>query len=408
MATRRGYYPTAGRPAVAMARSTSSVSGSSVGYQAPGHLRNYRQEDVVQALMLQLREKEADLTLMAEQQKVHLQRQQILEQTNLQLRSKAEQHHRAVMERGTRVAMLEQKLAQERKGTGSHIAEANLAHLTEKNAEMRRLLSERDDELSQLRPVLKDLKAKVEVFENDKTAQQLEVLEEEVAELRLELAEANHETEELEDKVEEMENTVKKKEWMIKSLQQESEDQRGRENMLAAQVKTLSQKVETYETKFKGGGIDVPMLLAKLKDYEVCTKDMQGQIRRLTNKKLNELVVRSATPVPQEAKENAARNTPPMKETEMDDMSQITDQDSFLVHSASDDGGTLGDGTFISNISDEAYTKVGQDEDMLSDFITDVKAGIETLEMGGMCCMQRPSPVLSPLSENGYASPRRR
>jgi hypothetical protein len=40
-------------------------------------------------------------------------------------------------------------------------------------------------------------------------------------------------------------------------------------------------------------GIDVPMLLAKLRDYGARTKDLEGQVRRLTNVKLNELVLRS-------------------------------------------------------------------------------------------------------------------
>merc|ERR1711957_1131151 len=42
----------------------------------------------------------------------------------------------------------------------------------------------------------------------------------------------------------------------------------------------------------KGKGVDVPILLAKLKDYEVRVKNLQGKLRMLMNKKLNEMVTR--------------------------------------------------------------------------------------------------------------------
>lgn len=355
----------------------------------------------MQALMVQLREKESQLNQLSQQHRVALQTQQITEQTNLQLKVKVEQHNRAVAERDTRIAVLEQKLSQERKGNGSAIVEANLAHLKEKNAEHQRLLTERDAELSQLRPLMKDLMAKVEEFEHKGSVQHANMLEEELAQLRIDLAVAKDQGFKAESLVEELEKKVKGKEWMIKSLQEESEDQRSRESHLMSHIKTLTQKVETYESKFNGGGIDVPMLLAKLKDYEVRTKDLQGQVRRLTNKKLNELVLRSS-PIPH-GKENddtaAATSTKSKLDQDDGDNDSVlfSDNDSFLVNSIQDD-----DGTFMSNVTDDMYDQYAhksnedEEEDVLSDFISDVKVGIETLEMGSLCCQHRPSPVLSP------------
>lgn len=363
-------------------------------------LRNFRQEDIVNALMTQLREKESQITLLSEQGKVLFNQQQITERTNLQLKAKIDLHNKAVAAKDTKIALLEQQLAQEKRGNGSHIAEANLKHLTQTNAECKRILQERDDELSALRPVVREMKAKIEDYERKENVQRAGELEEELDNVKSELAAANDKNCELDNTIEQLEKKVKGKEWMVKSLQEENDDQRSRENHLLAHIKRLNDQIQTYESKFKGTGVDVPMLLAKLKDYEVRTTDLQGQIRRLTNKKLNELVLRSS-PVPneEESKDKKAVVASKPQEDEVDNESIASENSSFVEQDDEED--TLG-----TNGTDEDMfsPKSEQDEDVLSDFLTDVKAGIETLEMESLCCAQRSSPTY--MASPTYRDPR--
>ena len=407
MAQRPGYPP------------TKKPAASAVGYAHGSNiLRNFRQEDVVYALMTQLREKESELTLLTEQRKVLLQQQQINTQMNQQLTSKIDLHNRTIVEKDSRIAVLEQNLAQEKKGNGSAIAEANVKHLTETNFESKRILQERDDELSQLRPIMKEMKSKIEEYETKENIQHVEKLEEELAEANLQLAIAKDENITANNTIDQLEKKVKGKEWMIKALQDENEDQRSRENHLLARIKQLDEKIDTYETKFNGKGVDVPMLLAKLKDYEARTKEQQGQIRRLTNKKLNELVLRSS-PVPhqkeeeeakkKETKKKKSKNGRNLDDAEVDNES-ISDTSSFPANSLEQDVDEE-DITLDSMGTGEEYgddpfsAKSGQEEDVIKEFISDVKVGIESIGDVGLCCAQRPSPIpyRDPRSpESGY------
>lgn len=393
MASRQGSFPPTSQARKHQPQPQPPSMGSS---NTTNILKNFRHEDVVYALMTQLREKESQLTMLSEQSQVALRHQQITEQTNMQLKSRIDVHNRAMAEKDTRIAVLEHKLAQQMKGNGSAIAEANLKHLSETNTEHKRVLQERDDELSQLRPILRELKEKVDQYESKATVQHSEKLEAELSKVKEELAVAENKCLTSNSTVDELEKKIKGKEWMIKSLQEESDDQRSRENHLLAHIKKLDETIETYETKFKGRGVDVPMLLAKLKDYEARTKDLQGQIRRLTNKKLNELVLRSS-PVPHQEEENKEKQHASSKrqpeislEDEGENESEGTDNYSFLIQDSEEDA------TFATNATDEEdnpfefASKSHQEEDVLSDFLTDVKVGIQTLEMESICCAQRP------------------
>ena len=151
-------------------------------------LQNFRQEDVVYALMTQLREKESELTIHAEQRQVSARQQQITEQSNIQLKSKIDLHNKVVAQKDTKIALLEQKLAQEKKGNGSAIHEANLKHLTDTNAECKRIMQERDDELSQLRPIMKQMKSRIGEYESMDNIHHTEQLEEELRKVKEELA----------------------------------------------------------------------------------------------------------------------------------------------------------------------------------------------------------------------------
>lgn len=177
------------------------------------------------------------------------------------------------------------------------------------------------------------------------------------------------------------------------------------------------------------------MLLAKLKDYEVRVKDLQGQVRRLTNKKLNELVVRAGTPVPTAAapqEEGVAAKEPQSAPTVS---MSLTNSRSKPLHDGEEDNDdddnlsrTSGnsfslayeedmeeDGTFVSNDGtetmlddDQFYAKAMRDEDVLGEFLSDVKVGIETLEMESLCCAgpcakeESRAPVSSPSAGGSY------
>ena len=361
--------------------------------------------------MTQLREKDAQISILTDQRVLLVQQKQIAEQTAQQYKYKIGQHNKVVAEKDTKIAILEQKLAQ----NGSVIAEANINHLTETNANYKRIMQERDDELAHLRPLLNEMKSKIEEYSNKDSIQYREQLEDKLTKLEEELVAAKDLISEANNTIDQLENKVKSKEWMIKTLQETNDDQRSKENHLKAQILQLNEQVETYETKFNGKGVDVPMLLAKLNDYEVRTKDLQDQIRRLTNKKLNELVLTSrSSPVPNNQKDDddKVKNPSPISRVSKQklqqrvdcegDESQISENSSFLVQSLEEEDDTLG-----SNGTDEmdngydryddeepSFSNISvqeDDDDVVSDFFTDVKVGIETLELESWkaCCAQR-------------------
>jgi chromosome segregation ATPase len=150
-------------------------------------------------------------------------------------------------------------------------------------AEQTRTLHERDAELSQLRPLMEQINSKLREYEtkekvSDNTIQQLE-------------------------------QKVKTKEWVIKNLKEEFNAQRSRESSLIAKTTKLNESIQAYETTFHGKDVDVPMLLIKLKEYVERTQDLEGQVRRLTNKKLNELVLMSRPRLLQIAEEEVVEES---------------------------------------------------------------------------------------------------
>jgi hypothetical protein len=298
-----------------------------------------------------------------------------------------------------RIAVLEQMLVQEKKGSGSAIAEANLRHLTEANAQYKRILQDREDELSQLRPIMRELKAKVDEFEAEANAQKWEELEDELSNVKKELAISNDINETSTAIMEELEKKVKGKEWVIKSLQEESHDQCNREHQLIAHVKKLNEKIKAYEIKFEGGGVDVPMLLAKLKDYEDRMQNYRAQ-----TKDREEMGSIELEKILDGDKSTTSQNQPNNGDNDKkDDASEATDDYSFL-HSEQDedDDEEEEEVTFLSqgtdNVSRETYVSQGTDpsdrEDALGDFLYDANDGIEVLNIEGMCCAHRRSPTI--------------
>jgi len=362
-------------------RSPSSVN-SVTAAKTNNLLTNFRQDDVVYALMAQLRQKDAEISILTNQRSLLVQEKEIADQISLQYKKTVDMHNKIVAGKDTDIALLQQKLYQERKGSGSAIAEANLSHLAETNIEYKRILKERDDELAHLHPLLNQLKSKIEEYSTKESVQYTQELENEVKKLKGGLLVAMEETNTVISNIEDFEKKVKSKEWMIKSLQEENEDQRSRENRLTTQINTLSETVQEYETKFEGKGVDVPMLLAKLKDYEVRTKDMEGQISRLTSDKLNDLVM---------------IGKPTISTTKDDDIDSLTSDEND--NSSFDSNGSSKDGS--------------NEIDNWEDVMKNMKFGIETLEAESWaaCCVQdHPTGPLSPdsyapLSPMSYASP---
>ena len=75
---------------------------------------------------------------------------------------------------------------------------------------------------------------------------------------------------------------------------------------------------------------------------------------------------------------------------EEDNMSEVSETYSFLNSEQDED-----EDTWIGSMEDDdtLSPKLEQEENVMSDFISDVKVGIQTMEIGGLCCMQRPSAV---------------
>ena len=384
--------------------SSRSPSVNSVTAAKTNNLNsNFRQDDVVYALMSQLRQKDVEISILTNQRSLLVQEKEIADQISLQYKKTVDMHNKVVAEKDTKIALLQQKLYQERKGSGSAIAEANLSHLAETNTEYKRILKERDDELAHLHPLLNQLKSKIEEYSTKESVQYTQELENEVKKLKGGLIVATEETNTANSNIEDFEKKVKSKEWMIKSLQEENEDQRSRESRLTTQIKTLSETVQEYETKFEGKGVDVPMLLAKLKDYEVRTKDFEVQISRLTNDKLNDLVMIGKTN--DKLNDLVVIGKPTISITKDDDIDSLTSDEND--NSSFDSNGS----NEMDNWEDDQN---GSNEmDNWDDVMKNMKFGIETLEAESWaaCCVQDlPTGPLSPeshapLSPMSYASP---
>ncbi|KAL7549602.1 hypothetical protein ACHAWF_012874 [Thalassiosira exigua] len=396
-------------------RTPPAPEGTHVDSAHCDRLRNFRQDDIVHALMAQLRERESELALLSEQCQVTLQQQQVIEQTNEQLKGEIDLYSKLVDEKDINIAVLQQKLANEQKSNEFDMAEAKLKHLVESNFECNRILQERNDELSRLKPLMNELKTKVDEYEssnrilqerNDELSQLKPIMKElktkvdeyeskdgaYVEDLEEALAKAKEEHDATTSAIENLDKKIRGKEWMVKALQEENKDQRSKENHLLVHIEKLNEKLDTYETKFKGRGVDVPMLLAKLKDYDVRTKDLQGQVRRLTNKKLNELVLRSS---PNPKQDQADDEKPPVTATSHK-QPEIVDDDADNGSCATD-AYSLVDNSLLEEEDDEEVTFASQGTDDLDahddfdDFLSEVKVGIESLKVGGLCCATRTS-----------------
>ena len=284
--------------------------GGHAGYEAGGgsdshavssvHSRNilqsYKQEDVVAALMTQLREKHSELVKTQEEQQSLKQQHFLTDQTNKEMKRKLDQCAKALLEKDKRIDVLERSLLHERE-EASAILDLKLGALHKSYDKCKCTLDERNRELDALRPRAEELASKVEEYEQSTSLEGVKALEQK-------LVSTTGRLETCSDRMDELEKQNKSKDWVIKSLKDELVSVRSSERQLQCEVASLKKSVNVYESEFNGTSVDVQMLIAKLKDSENRTKDLQGQIRRLTNKKLNELVLRSS-PTPHKMKDNS-------------------------------------------------------------------------------------------------------
>lgn len=194
---------------------------------------------------------------------------------------------KALNEKNKAIAVLERNLLLEKnKARESEKTEAALKQVTENNAACQRLLQEREEELARLKPAVAELKMKVDHYENQKHPRELG---RQLADAREELAVVKDANATSRSTIREFEERANRKEWVLKSLRDDSLEQRSRESHFLAHIDTLNEKIGAYEEKFQGKGVDVPILLAKLQDHEARAKHLQGKVRLLTKKKLHEM-----------------------------------------------------------------------------------------------------------------------
>ena len=378
-------------------------------------LNAFRQGDVVQAMMTQLREKESELTRLSELYTIS-------EQEKLQLQNKISTKNEVMAKKDTKISMLEEESSK---------------HLADTNSRYKLVIQERDDELSRLKSTVEEFKARIDEYDHSR---QPSKLEEEVTKVKGDFAIARGEILTSYDTIEQLGEKLRSKEWMIKTLKEENDQHCSRETELLSQINKLREGIQIYETKFMGRGVDVPMLLAKLRDYGARTKDLEGQVRRLTNDKLNELVLRSTLgPL----RETEVGKTPPMSPREpISPRSPISpckenspsspnlqrkpnpphnfnsphicnsnrsgeDVDEVLTTVATENtsmGATGKPGTVVTEntFALESYSRGTYETDdqsyisnggVFDQFISDVEVGIETLKVERLCCSHRLSNV---------------
>ena len=188
--------------------------------------------------------------------------------------------------------------------------------------------------------------------------------------------------------IQQLEQKIKAKEWVIKNLKEENMAQRSRESTMLAQMEKLSESIDAYETKFHGKNVDVPMLLIKLKEYVDRTQDLECQVRRLTNRKLNELVLLSRTRL-REVDKGAEKPQEPLPSIcDFHQCEGAVNEVSISIVTSSNvecDGNNDGEvDTLYSDGTDEMMMMYVQEESVLGELL-------DTLEIESACCLLGPS-----------------
>lgn len=255
--------------------------------QPKGILRtspNYNQNSEQRLLMAQLRQKEAELA----KYKVTYNEFQKLEQTNRGLKSRLDAQMISNSEKDKKIAMLVGKLNLEKRSNGSAVADAiaetKIKRLNEQLEETKQDLKARDEEVVQLTAQNKLYMLRAIEYEKKASFQANSQLEDELINLKAKFDQVNGQNSTCKNTIEELVKRVKVKENMINSLNTEKEEWRNRESRLNAHVNTLKKTIESYDSMLSGkdADVDVPMLLAKLVDYETQVMQLQNQQQQQT------------------------------------------------------------------------------------------------------------------------------
>jgi hypothetical protein len=365
-------------------------------YQQAGNNPSYGQQnnDIVRSLMAQLREKEAELA----KYKVTYNEFQKTEQTNRGLKSRLDAQAISMADKDKKIAILVGKLNLEKRGNGSAVADAiadtKIKRLNEQLDEIKREMKSRDDEIARLSAQNKVFMIRAIEYEKKASFQANSFLEQELMTLKEKFAHVNEHNSTCKNTIEELVKRVKTKEWMINSLRSESEEQRNRETRLNAQVNALKQTIESYDAMFAGknADVDVPMLLAKLVDYETQAKQQQQTGSTL------------GLQLPH-AKSVSANDEGSVlsKEKKFDDGTIVSDDYSMdnTIDDHDDDGDDYDDGTFVTmKTTDDTFAPTtasakyncaddfnpNNHAELFNNLMEEVTEGMQSIQSEGIAC----------------------
>ena len=246
-------------------------------------LSNYRQEDVVYALMTHLKEREGELRRITEQRNLSLKLKLAADTSNTQLQDALSIQKNVLAEKEQTIRSLEEQPEQSRIVNGG---EERIKELTEEVTALNeerikvkdaysKVMADKDDTISSLQATIDELTSKLTKLEKRKSSRHsTRDYESRIEQLEQQLEQSQQTSSDLELKLEESQKVVKRKDWMISSMKTENEQQRHREDNLHVHVQQMQTVISTYETQFCGRNVDVPMILAKLSDAEARSKEL--------------------------------------------------------------------------------------------------------------------------------------
>lgn len=348
------------------------------------------------ALMTHLKEREGELKRITEQRNLSLKLKVAAETANQQLQGALSIQKNLLDAKEITIKSLEERLEKSEalKGGEARIRELSeeVAGLTEERERAKeahqKVLTDKDDIISQLKAQVTELTDKLESTKKKKTSKSINGKDHEwqLEDLESKLQACTEENTNLETQIEEMSNAIKRKDWMISSMKQENEDQRHREDNLHTHIAGMQETIDTYESQFMGKGVDVPIVLAKLADAECRGKEMAETMCQM---EIQMSVMRM----------ELRKHGLDMEKIEMDfPIKSIGDDDATYLDaddeerqppSMTDDVSVDDNDTATLDSILEPYDPFNTDQDDHKDDLSllkqDVKDGIENIMDGGFC-----------------------
>jgi DNA repair exonuclease SbcCD ATPase subunit len=369
-------------------------------------LSSYRQQDVVYALMTHLKEREGELKRITEQRNLTLKQKLASDTANQQLQGALAIQRNLLDAKEKTIKSLEYRLEKEGEYSRSSSSASGdkVKQLTDEILSLNqdavatkeaytKVITDKDETISKLQSMVEELNAKITKADKKKGSRFYKKLEEEVETLETKL----------ESKLEDLEKQVKRKDWMIGSLKEENESQRHREDNLRVHIRGLQQTIDTYETRFMGKGIDVPMVLAKLEDSEarskelaeaMCQMEIQMSVLRVEFRKHGLDLEKTEMEFP--VKNIPVSDLEAMMASVHSHGSIVSRSDTDITDDEKRTPPSFHDPT-MSGDDDDGYTSTFNsvlephdpfgkvDRDDLSLLIQDVKDGIVDIQNGGLC-----------------------